>query len=145
MRFMTILIAGVITILLSSCTSRGQTNEVTIENPNQTATIYVFRDDSIKGVLANLDVTFQNKSIYGIGANEYIEFKIPTGEQVIGVKCVGGLVVPVPQHHQISFVSKSDETYYFLMTIPGGFNCAKIKQISDKEAKKWLQITRKQS
>jgi hypothetical protein len=98
--------------------------------------LVLLRVSSIVGAANNYYVTLDGKVILTIGAGEYTEFLIPTGEHFISVYCFGGWTSTWKEDAK-QFYAYPNQTYHF--EISPNLSCAKIISISQEQAKKDLE------
>ena len=121
-----------------------------IENPEESAEIYVIRTKSMVARLATYKITFDSEELIAIKAGDYAKFKTNAGEynreHTIGVKLRDLMIKGeiVKNLKKINIYCEPQGKYYIVVS--PGWKSANIKQVDEKEGlelisqSKYLQL-----
>jgi hypothetical protein len=127
-KFVILLFAAV---LIISC-AHGKTEHFpTVENPAESATVFVIRDNNFIGWGTSLKVALDDSIIARLRSGEYVSFYVTPGFHSLGVsKPI--ITVPFEKGQTYHFLIFADYTKF-------GFD---IRRIGDREAEMWLSKTK---
>jgi hypothetical protein len=119
------------TLLILSC-AHGKTDSFpTVDNPADSARVYVIRDNSLIGWGFSLKVALDDSIIARLRSGEYVTFYIKPGFHSLGVS-----------EPTVSVPLEKGNTYYFLISADYTRFGFELFRISDQQAEMWLARTK---
>jgi hypothetical protein len=129
MRVLSVL-CGAAALCLTSCAS-GQIGTLPTVTPTTEATVHVFRQSNLMGMLNTFRIAFDKKNLFNIGNGTFVTFPVPAGQHDIAVKCFGGML-PVVQTEDLQQNFAAGQEYYFAVA-PDVITCASIQLYPNDE------------
>ena len=128
--------AGLLVVALSACASSGRIGDLPAVAEGATSSqLVLIRVSSFVGATNSYYVALDGRDIFSLRSGQYTEFRIPTGEHFVAVKCFGGWS-PSWKKESKRFVAAQDQTNYFEMS--PNLSCADIDPVTAEEAKKMM-------